>query len=99
MITREMVAKGLKTKVISLIMSPIGDGVVCKIGDTWFYFGGMTAEEYNSVETYKEEIPHDTIISEIYEALESFRTCPWSMFREEYQYYMQVLKEHGFEAA
>ena len=43
MITKNMVVKGYGKGLIKLINSPNGDGIVCSIGDNWFYFGGETA--------------------------------------------------------
>ena len=38
-----MVIEGYGKGLIKLINSPNGDGIVCRIGDNWFYFGGETA--------------------------------------------------------
>lgn len=93
MITRENVRKGLHTGKIKLATDPnMGQGAVCFIGDMWFYFGGLTAESM-SPEQYKEEVPEDDIIREIYDTLESFRQT--EEFKDEYGYYNAILAEEG----
>lgn len=101
-ITREMVVKGYETGLIRLILSPNGDGIACKIGDNWFYFGGQTAEEYNRVEDFVAEIPKDTIIDEIFEVLEAFSEendgldehWYYKYYLDEYLYYKYYLEEN-----
>lgn len=89
-ITKEMIQKGYNQKLINLISSPHNDGIVCQIGDNWFYFGGQTAEEYDNVENYKNDIPLSDIINEIYIVLKDFKT----EFEDEYLYYYAYLKEN-----
>lgn len=91
-ITREIVVKGYETGLIRLILSPNGDGIACKIGDNWFFFGGETAEEYNRVEDFIAEIPKDTIIDEIFEVLEAFSEEDDGL--DEYLYYKYYLEEN-----
>lgn len=90
LITKEMIVGGYKQCLINLIKSPNGDGIVCKIGDNWFYFGGLTAEEYDSVQEYKARVSESDIISEIYDVLCEFTT----EFADEYLYYYYYLKEN-----
>lgn len=72
MITREMLRLGLERGLVKLIVDPnMESGTVCQIGDNWFYFGGATAEEMGPHE-YKNTIPIDDIINEIFEVLVSF---------------------------
>lgn len=94
MITFEMVKAGYEAGIIKLInaRAVLGDGVACQIGDNWFYFGGQTAEEYNDVEKYKNDIPKDDILKSIYEVLEQFSTE--DSFEDEYLYYECFLKEN-----
>ena len=66
-------------------------GTVCQIGDNWFYFGGLTAEEL-SPEEYIKNVPEADIVREIYEVLEDFRKSE-SDLSDEYQYYDAVLSE------
>lgn len=92
MITREMIKTGYETGLVNLIVSPHGDGIACAIGDNWFYFGGATAEEFPSVEEYKNAIPVDDIVSEIFSVLdEDFKDSP--EFEDEYLYYESFLRE------
>lgn len=91
-ITKEMVAEGYETGLIRLILSPNDDGIACKIGDNWFFFGGQTAEEYNRVEDFVAEIPKDTIIDEIFEVLEAFSEENDGL--DEYLYYKYYLEEN-----
>lgn len=90
-ISLDMVVAGYNAGVIKLMESPNGDGVVCGIGDNWFYFGGHTAEEYKTVKEFQSDIPTDTIIQEIYETLNVFSTD----FEDEYLYYSLYLRESG----
>lgn len=91
MITYDMVNAGYEEGLIKLIESPNGDGIVCKIGDNWFYFGGQTAEEYKDVESYKNDIPKEDIIKEIYEVLNELST----ELEDEYLYYEGFLRANG----
>ena len=95
MITLDMVKAGYEAGLINLVDGRrySGDGVVCSIGDNWFYFGGQTAEEYTDVEKYKSDIPKGDIIQSIFEVLEQFSTADG--FEDEYLYYESVLRENG----
>jgi len=53
LITLDIVRAGYEEGHIKLIESPHRDGIVCQIGDNWFYFGGQTAEDFKNVEEYK----------------------------------------------
>lgn len=90
-ITKDMVIKGYNQGLINLILSPNGDGIVCQIGDNWFYFGGSTAEEYDNVAEYKEIMLTSDIITEIYDVLCEFKT----EFEDEYLYYYYYLMENS----
>ena len=79
--------------IIRLIESPHGDGVVCAIGDFWFYFGGLAAEG-STPEEYRQNTPKDTIIREIYDVLWDF-SATGDEFLDEYGYYSLYLQEHG----
>ena len=92
MITRKMVKDGYENGDIQLIKSPHNDGIVCRIGESyWFYFGGVTASDYDDVEKYKMDIPKKTILNEIYEVLRDFLHDPGLV--DEYRYYEYYLKE------
>ena len=48
-ITKDMIKRGYEQGLIKLVIEPnMKSEVVCQIGDNWFYFGGITAEEKNS---------------------------------------------------
>ena len=88
MITKAMLKEGFNKSLIELIESPNGDGIVCKIGKMWFTFGGNATKEL-SVEKYKQYIPFDAIIDEIFQALQKLNTN--RIHRNEYKYYKGYL--------
>ena len=89
MITKYMITEGIRNQVIQFVQDPNMEfGTVCQIGDDWFYFGGMTAEELEPSE-YLSVVSLDSVIDDVYNALESFRTN--RTFRDEYDYYESVL--------
>ncbi len=88
MITRKMIKQGIECGAITFIDQ---GGTVCSIGDYWFYFGGLTAEEMNPAE-YLEAIPMEDIIGDVYTTLEDFRNH--ADFLDEYKYYEAYLKEN-----
>ena len=94
MITKKMIAVGYKAGIVELCESPNDDGVVCKIGEIWFYFGGSTAEEC-TVDEYKKFVPEEDIVNEIFDVLDDFQRSG-EEFIDEYHYYEYYLKEHGF---
>lgn len=95
MITKKLVAQGLMSDVIRLDTDPnMGSGIVARIGNNWFYFGGMTAEEYNDVEQYREDIPFGTIVDEIYDILHVFQTGSHKEFLDEAAYYESILSSN-----
>ena len=90
-ITLDVVRKAYRKGVIRLADSPNGDGVVCRIGDGWFYFGGMEAES-STVEEYAANVPEEDIVREIHEAIEGIGK---DLDADEYNYYGSVLDEAG----
>lgn len=93
MITKELIRKGIESKVIRLEADPHGcngRGTVCAIGEYWFYFGGETAEELTPDE-YQENVPMEEIVDEIFDVLEEFRKT--DDFAGEYGYYLSMLFE------
>lgn len=94
MITKTFLKNAYEKGLVRLMLSPNMDGIVCAIGENWFYFGGETAEEYDTVEAYKQDIPKETFLDEIYRTLEDFRED--STFADEYAYYDLFLSEWGF---
>ncbi len=93
MITKTMVGKGYDDGVVKLDISPNADGIICVIGEYFFYFGGLTTDEYDDVEDYKRDISRDVIIDEIYDTLDEFRKD--EAFLDEYGYYEAILREAG----
>ena len=91
--TEAMIIKGLEQGLVNLILSPHGDGIVCKIGkgtcSNWFYFGGVTAAECNNVEEYKKQVPQATIIEELIRVLNDFHHID----EDEQLFYYYVLKD------
>ena len=86
-ITKEMIKSGIKAGLVTFVPDPNSDhGTVCKIGDSWFYFGGSEGEKC-SPEEYTKNVPEDDIIDEIFEALESYDHDFWG----EYDYYGHIL--------
>ena len=96
MITRKMIFDGYYKGLVRLIESPNNDGVVCQIGDIWFYFGGLTAEECKTVEKYKASVDTKTILDEIYSVLNDFKDSGVE-YQDEYSYYELYLKEKGIK--
>ena len=89
MITKQMISQGLKEGCVNLIVDPnMQSGTVCKIGEYWFYFGGLTAEELEPDE-YEKEIPHEDLVDNIADVLEAFRED----YADEYNYYEAYLQE------
>ena len=89
MITKEMIKNGIEQGVVRFVVDPnMEHGTVCAIGEIWFYFGGLTAEEENPDE-YIKNVPIEDIVREIYETLKELRReCP-----DEYMYYLCNLRE------
>lgn len=90
MITKEQIKIGLDSGVVKLVVDPMEHGTVCQIGENWFYFGGLTAEEM-SPDEYRRDIPQETIVDEIFSVLNDFRERP--EFIDEYRYYDAMLSE------
>lgn len=95
MITEKMIQKGFQKGIVRLIDSPHDDGVVCSIGNNWFYFGGDTAEG-TTLAAYKEIVSEEDIVRHIFETLDDFPNCP--ELNDEYLYYEAVLDENGITA-
>ena len=96
MITKQMIKDGYNKGFITLIKSPNSDGIACQIGDIWFYFGGLTAEECKTVEEYKASVDTKTILDEIYSVLNDFKNSGEEL-EDEYLYYEYYLKEKGIK--
>lgn len=59
-ITKDMVVNGYKQGLIRLAIVEYAVGVVCVIGDNWFYFGGDLAE-ISTVEEYKKYVSEESL--------------------------------------
>lgn len=91
MITAEQIKEGIENGAIEFIEDPNAEyGTVCSIGDSWFYFGGETAEE-ESPEEYLKHVPIDDIVAEVADVLNEFRLQS-ETFGDEYTYYEHILK-------
>lgn len=101
-ITKEMIIQGYKQGIIRLTtdteffktsnLLTIGKtGVICVIGEGWFYFGGEEAECSTVVE-YKKNFTEDTIIQQIYDTIQVFSE-DWELNGDEYMYYYYFLCE------
>ena len=70
-ITKEMIKSGIKAKLVVFAEDPNADhGTVCRIGNSWFYFGGTEGERY-SPEEYIKNVPVEDVVDEIFDVLES----------------------------
>lgn len=88
-ITKALIRDGIRAKLIRFVTDPnLESGTVCRIGDNWFYFGGMTAEEL-SPEEYVANVPVEDTVSDIYATLEAFRQD--EEYADEYNYYYHAL--------
>ena len=85
-ITKKMIEDGLMSKVI--IPKLEKDGLVCCIGDYWFFFGGIEFEYTNP-----KDIPFSVLVNEIKEVLDDFYKHA-EMFEDEYMYYYYYLCEN-----
>lgn len=89
MITEKLIRDGIRAKLVEFVLDPnMESGTVCRIGDSWFYFGGLTAEEL-SPEEYVANVPTDDIVREILETLNDFNGD--EELQDEYDYYEAVL--------
>ena len=91
MISKELLSKGYDAGLVRIVDSPMGDGAVCAIGENWFYFGGLTAEQHSAAE-YVKAVPKEDILNEIFMVLEDFRREAGD-FGDEYMYYDSYLRE------
>lgn len=88
MISKEMIKQGIEQGVIKFIVDPnMNNRTVCRIGEGWFYFGGVTAEAMNP-EEYLKEVPIEDIVNKICEVLKD-NSC--GIFEYERKYYETYL--------
>lgn len=91
MITKEMVRDGIHNGSICFVKDPnMEHGTVCQIGDDWFYFGCLKAEELDPDE-YVESMPEDDVVGLVFNTLEEFRED--GVFDDEYAYCEAYLTE------
>ena len=89
-LTKDMIREGIARGFVRFVVDPnMGQGTVCQIGEGWFYFGGMTAEEENP-EVFLRWANLNEIVEDISSALQDFN-C--DEFRVEYLYYYYFLQE------
>jgi len=86
-ITEEMIREGYAKGVITLGIDPnMEQGTVAAIGDYWFYFGGLEADELNPDE-YAASLSEEEIAHAIFESIDELSTeSP-----DEYRYYYSIL--------
>lgn len=100
-ITIEMIDKGWKAGLVTLQEDPLsnkkGKGVVCRIGEYWFYFAGSEGEDM-TVGEYMRDVPKDDIVKEILDALKSLDESTENGSRM-YNYYEAVLRSADEPAA
>lgn len=91
MITSKMISDGIGRRDVLFEIDPnMGTGTVCRIGDSWFYFGGQSAEGQNPDE-YIKNTPTADVVREITDVLEDFRKD--EAYTNEYAYYEMFLRE------
>lgn len=91
-ITQREIIEGLDQGLVRLVTDPNMDyGTVAEIGGSWFYFGGMTAEEMTP-EEYLRDVPKEDIAREICEVLQEFEQE--MDYSDEWAYYRAFLDEH-----
>lgn len=89
MITKKKIEDGIREGLVTFEVDlNMECGTVCRIGDWWFYFGGLSAEEMKPSE-YIACTPQEDIVREIFDALDEFRND--EELRDEYDYYDHVL--------
>ena len=99
MITTKNVKDALDKGVMKIVYDNLY-GIVCKCGEYSFYFGGVTADEYDNVEDYLKDIPEEAIVNDVFETLNDFRRydCDaWEEYYDEYLYYVHILNENGIK--
>ena len=96
MITEDMVREGIRNGSVRFAKGPnMEHGTVCQIGEDWFYFGCLKAEELDPDE-YITEMPEDDVAALVFGALEQIRDD--GAFDDEYAYYEAYLNEQRAKA-
>ena len=91
MITEAMIRKGYELGLVKVVDSPHGDGAVCQIGESWFYFWSGLELIDPPADVLLSRFSTDAIVQEIWDALE--RSKRELEFTDEYDYYECVLME------
>ena len=95
MITKAMVVDGFEKGYVKIIPALEGDGITAQIGESWLYFGSKAEVSCSSCEEYLRKIPRETIIDEIYSALERHRFVGLvhKEVSDKYSYYKKILSQ------
>lgn len=97
MITEDMVREGIRNGSVRFVRDPNMDhGTVCQIGDNWFCFGRLKAEELDPDE-YVKATPEADVVGLICNTLDEFRKSG-ETFEDEYAYYEAYLNEQRAKA-
>ena len=97
MITEDMVREGIRNGSVRFVKDPnMEHGTVCQIGDNWFYFGRLKAEELDPDE-YVKAMPEADVVGLICNTLDEFRKSG-ETFEDEYAYYEAYLNEQRAKA-
>lgn len=82
-----------KRGILRFAREPFGSGVVCWIGDNWFYFSDE-AEDYDNAAEYLQSVGISFALERVYDTLEGAGGMnDWN--QDEHDYYIAVLKESG----
>lgn len=96
-ITLKMISNGIDRGFVQFVKDPnSGHGTVCKIGENWFYFGGLTAEENDPNEFINCTLMKENI-RDIFETLNEFKNQDET--KDEYAYYLAYLNDHLYGCA
>ena len=89
-ITTADIKHGIELGIIRFTADPndASTGTVCTIGDNWFYFGGLTAEE-TLPEDYIDMVGIDDAVREVKETLDEIKMEDF----DEYLYYFAFINE------
>lgn len=97
MITEDMVREGIRNGSVRFVKDPnMEHGTVCQIGEDWFYFGCLKAEELDPDE-YIKAMPEADVVGLICNTLDEFRKSG-ETFGDEYAYYEAYLNEQRAKA-
>lgn len=89
MFTAKEIQKGIEKGLVQFVWCPDDSCTVCKIGEYWFYFGGLTAEELMP-EEWVVNVPIEDSAAEIADTLNDMAFH--DEFIDECNYYKAILK-------